>query len=136
MPPESTSVKPRYDKPLNVFSFGCVTIHIMTHQWPVPDDQVTQDLKALSEIERRMKYLCNVKIIMPLKMLIGSCLENVPDQRPTIGKVMQKLRSIVTEESLSVYDNVIELEKHLKSLKVVETVSPNKDVNNHDCYII
>ena len=132
MPPESTSVKPRYDKPLDVFSFGCVTIHITTHQWPVPDDQVTQDLKALSEIERRMKYLRNVKIIMPLKMLISSCLENVPDKRPPIGEVVQKLRSIVTEESLSVYDNVIELEKHLKSLKVVETVSPNKDVSNHD----
>ena len=131
MPPESTSVNPRYDKPLDIFSFACVTIHILTHKWPVPDDQVTLDLKALSEIERRMKYLRHVKIITPLKMLIGSCLENAPKKRPTIGEVVQKLQSIVTEESLVVYSNVIELEKQLKSLKVVETVSPNRDVSNH-----
>ena len=135
MPPESTSVKPQYDKPLDIFSFGCVTIHIVTHEWPTPDDQVTQDLKALSEIERRMKYLRSVKIIAPLKMLIGNCLENKPDQRPTIGEVAQRLQSIVKEQSLSAYDNVIELEKQLKSLKIVETVSPNKDVSNRNCYM-
>ena len=137
MPPESTSVKPQYDKPLDIFSFGCVTIHIVSHEWPIPDDQViqvTQNLKALSEIERRMKYLRNVKVITPMKMLIGNCLENKPDQRPTIGAVVQRLQSIVKEQSLSVYDNVIELEKQLKSLKIVETVTPNKAVSNCNCY--
>jgi len=129
MPPESTSVSPRYHKPVDIFSLGCVTIHIMTHQWPVPDDQVTPDRQVLSEIERRMKYLNIVKIIMPLKMLIASCLENVPEQRPTIDKVVQKLQSIVTKESLPVYDNIIELEKQLKSQKIVESVSANRDVS-------
>ena len=132
MPPESTSVKPQYDKPLDIFSFGCVTIHIVTHEWPIPDDQVTQDLKALSEIERRMKYLRNVEDKFPLKMLIASCLKNVPDQRPEIDEVIQKLQDIVIQESLLASANVIELEKHLRNQKIVETVSPvtnNKDVS-------
>ena len=134
MPPESTSVKPQYDKPLDIFSFGCVTVHIVTHKWPIPDDQVTQDLKALSEIERRMKYLRNVEDKFPLKMLIASCLKNSPDQRPEIDEVIQKLQDIVIQESLLTSANVIELEKHLKSQKIVETLSrpveSNKDVSN------
>ena len=133
MPPESTSVSPRYHKPVDIFSLGCVTIHTMTHQWPVPDDQVTPDMKVLSEIERRVKYLHIVKIIMPLKMLIASCLENVPEQRPTIDKVVQKLQSIVTEESLPVYDNVIELEKQLKNQQIVKSVPANRDVSIEVC---
>ena len=131
MPPESTSLKPQYHTPVDVFSFGCVTIHIMTHKWPVPEDPVagTEDLRALSEIERRKKYLSEVKIIQPIKMLIAGCLKNEPKQRPTISEVVQKLQAIVTEQSLFVYSNVIELEKHFKSEQGVETVSANKDVS-------
>ena len=57
----------------------------------MPDDQVTQDLKALTEIERRTKYLRirNMENKFPLKKLIASCLKNVPDQRPEIDEVMQ-----------------------------------------------
>ena len=130
MPPESTSTKPRYHAPVDVFSFGCVTIHVMTHQWPVPEDQVTENLKALSEIERRMKYLQEVANILPLKMLIAGCLKNVPDQRPTISEVVKKLQSIVTRQSLCTYDNVIELEKQLKNEKVDRTVSNSKEKVN------
>ena len=134
MPPESTSVKPQYDKPLDIFSFGCVTIHVMSHEWPTPDDQVTQDLKALSEIERRMKYLRGVEDKFPLKMLIANCLKNAPDQRPEIDEVIQKLQDIVIQESLLRSANVIELEKYLRSQTIVETVSwpvaSNKDVSN------
>ena len=35
MPPESTSVNPQYHTPVDIFSLGCVTIHVMSHQWPV-----------------------------------------------------------------------------------------------------
>ena len=129
MPPESISVNPQYHTPVDIFSFGCVTIHVMSHQWPVPEDQVTKDLRALTEIERRKKYLSEVKMIKSLMMLVTACLKNSPDRRPTINEVVKKLRSIVTEESLFVYDNVIELEKQLKSGKIVETVPVKRDVS-------
>ena len=132
MPPESTSLNPKYNAPVDVFSFGCVTIHAMTHQWPVPEDQVTKDLRALSEIERRMRYLEMVKMIPSLMMLIGSCLKNIPEHRPTIGKVVEKLQNIVIDESLFVYDNVLELEKRLKSEKIDRVMSAEEDVSMHD----
>ena len=44
MPPEALSVKPRYGKPVDVFSLACVTLHLMSHQWPQPTkDQVHVD---------------------------------------------------------------------------------------------
>ena len=136
MPPESTSVNPKYHAPVDIFSFGCVTIHIMSHQWPIPEDQVTKDMRALTEIERRKKYLHEVKIITPLMMLIAGCLNNTPEQRPTISEVVQKLQNIVKGESLFVYDNIIELEKQLKSGKAVETVPVKKDVSTHNNYLL
>ena len=129
MPPESISVNPQYHTPVDIFSFGCVTIHVMSHQWPVPEDQVTKDMRALTEIERRKKYLSEVKMIKLLMMLVTACLKNSPNQRPTINEVVKKLQSVVTEESLFVYDNVIELEKQLKSGKIVETVPVKRDVS-------
>ena len=43
MPPEATSVRPRYGKPVDVFSLACVALHVMSHQWPVPMDRVPED---------------------------------------------------------------------------------------------
>jgi len=43
MPPEALSVNPHYGKPVDVFSFGCVMIHTMTHDWPAPKDETLID---------------------------------------------------------------------------------------------
>ena len=37
MPPETLN-KPRYGKPVDVFSLGCVALHVISHQWPEPKD--------------------------------------------------------------------------------------------------
>ena len=36
MPPEALENPPRYTVSVDVFSFGCVVIHLCTHQWPTP----------------------------------------------------------------------------------------------------
>ena len=36
MPPESLLEMPDYDVSVDVFSFGCVVIHVCTHTWPTP----------------------------------------------------------------------------------------------------
>ena len=97
----------------------------------MPEDQVTKDMRALTEIERRKKYLSEVRMIKPLMMLVTACLKNSPDQRPVIGEVVKKLQSIVTEESLLVYDNVIELDKQLSDQKIFEKV-----VSDHIIYFL
>ena len=39
LPPEVFSVKPHYGKPVDVFSLGCIMIHVITRQWPNPADE-------------------------------------------------------------------------------------------------
>ena len=54
MPPEALLKKPRYGKPVDVFSLACVILHVMSHQWPEPKDHVPEgSMTALTEVERR-----------------------------------------------------------------------------------
>ena len=119
MPPESLEDVSHYGMPVDIFSFGCVTIHLMCHKWPVPDR------KGASEIEKRWKYVREVEVISPLMNLITECLKDAPKERPTIIEVVQKLQSTVVEYSLATPD-VIELEKNLANGKGDGTVSIGK----------
>ncbi|XP_065914561.1 uncharacterized protein [Dysidea avara] len=91
MPPEAVSRKPRYGKPVDVFSLACITLHIMSHQWPEPKDLLPEDsMTALTEVQRREDYLlfCTQS---SLKQLVESCLHNKPEQRPQISAVCKSL---------------------------------------------
>ena len=97
MPPEALSVKPHYSKPVDVFSLACVALHIMSHQWPEPKDQVqhiNNSVVALTEVQRRDGYL---ECCTPpsLKELVKSCLNNIPKQRPDISLVHKELNKVL-----------------------------------------
>ena len=95
MPPEAISVNPCYGKSIDVFSLGCVSLHLMSHQWPQPLDQVRQGtLTALTEVERREEYL-KLCTLSSLKQLIELCLQNDPDQRPEIAAFHKEINSII-----------------------------------------
>ena len=46
MPPEALSVNPQYGKPIDVFSVGCVCVHVISMEWPIPLDQVVNQFHA------------------------------------------------------------------------------------------
>ena len=99
MPPEALLVKPRYGKPVDVFSLGCVMIHMMTHIWPVPTDEVCVDKItgkkiARDETERREDYLKLIQEPEQLKELILQCLNNLPEKRPSISDISEVFRTL------------------------------------------
>jgi len=97
MPPEAISVNPCYGKSIDVFSLGCVSLHLMSHRWPQPLDQVRQGtLTALTEVERRREYL-ELCTLSSLKQLIESCLQNEPNKRPEIAAFHRKIKTIKAE---------------------------------------
>ena len=98
MPPEALLNKPRYGKPVDVFSLACITLHVITHIWPQPKEQVqidpiTYSMTALTEVQRREDYikLCSSP---PFKRLVESCLHNQPERRPSISSVCTDLKSL------------------------------------------
>ena len=107
MPPEAlaASGSVKYERELDVFSFGCVMLHTLSHQWPTPSepvvtDPVTFEVKGRTEIERRSSYFDKIEdragMLIPT---IKSCLNNIPKNRASIVQVCSQLEGLVDKDS-------------------------------------
>ena len=125
MPPEVLTDRPSYSVSVDLFSFGCVMLHTLSHVWPTPrqsviGDQKTRELIALSELQRRETYmqkLVNRPSSLPaeVKDLIIQCLSNYPEERPKIQTVTDLLANIKSQHtstlSLTLLDVQVQLQK-------------------------
>ena len=76
MPPEALDSTPKYSVSLDIFSYGGIVLHVINQEWPSPESPVRRctrgkdKLIALTEVERRKKYLDKMKdgteILIPL----------------------------------------------------------------------
>ena len=93
MPPEALRPEPKYGKPLDRFSFGCVTLQILTHTWPAP--KVVAN-KRPHPWEDRKYLLSNPspeqrdEFIQPI---IIPCLDIKPEKRRTFEAIYHTLTS-------------------------------------------
>ena len=98
IPPEAFEDNPHYDTSLDVFSYGGVMLYTVSGKWPTPTAQIKQDpitneLKTLSEVERRQQYLDEVTgQAEVLKPLIMDCLNNDHSLRPSILDLSNKIK--------------------------------------------
>ena len=102
IPPEVLSDEPvEYEAEVDVFSFGCVMLHTLSHQWPTP----SQPVGTRSEVERRQKYLDVIteqRVAWKLKPFESSaiinvaknCLSNIPKDRPSMEDVCSYLKCV------------------------------------------
>ena len=113
MPPEAlaASGSVKYERELDVFSFGCVMLHTLSHQWPTPSepvvtDPVTFEVKGRTEVERRSSYFDKIQdkagMLIPT---IKSCLNNIPKNRASIVQVCSQLEGLVDKQDSSTDKN-------------------------------
>ena len=88
MPPEALQDNPRYDHKLDVFSYGCLILSVLTHQWPIPQ------MELVSEWDRRSKYTSLIPSDHPLLHFTKSCLENDPHNRPNMSDAIKCIQGI------------------------------------------
>ena len=101
MPPEALEDVANicYGEELDVFSFGCVMLHTLSHEWPTPSQAVIINpdtgivTGGRSEVERRSRYFERIDrsrsdVLIPL---IESCLSNLPKNRPSIVTLCDRL---------------------------------------------
>ena len=101
MPPEALEdvTNIHYGKELDVFSFGCVMLHTLSHQWPTPSQAAIINPETglatggRTEVERRSQYFERIDrsrsdVLIPL---IESCLSNLSKNRPSIVRVCDQL---------------------------------------------
>jgi len=72
MPPEALKHSPEYTVSVDVFSFGCVIIHLSTHKWPSPVHVPKGEF--ISEFLRREKYISEMGDSYLVSM-VKQCLE-------------------------------------------------------------
>ena len=101
MPPEVLDEEdPKYGTPVDVFSFAGVALHLFSEKWPTPSghkkrDPTTKKMVSLSEVERRQQYLDTMIVEgTALKEMVMRCLDDDPDERPSIQEVSQMIKSV------------------------------------------
>ena len=97
MPPESGVDNPNYGTALDIFSFGGITLFVVSGEWPTPTaltefDPKTRSVRGFTEVERRQQFLDKlVGVAEELKPLTEKCLDNDPKMRPNINAVSEVL---------------------------------------------
>jgi len=111
MPPEALQGdEVHYGVKLDVFSFGCVMLHVLSNKWPAPTqpvvtDPVTREHKGRSEVERRSSFFDYIVATLDrrksgaLISLIKLCLSNLPGDRPSISTVNRQLDDMMSKEA-------------------------------------
>ena len=108
MPPEALSVNPQYGKPIDIFSVGCVCVHVISMEWPIPLDQVVNNV-VLSEVQRRKRYFTKMVNYPSVEQLVKQCVQDKPEERPVIEEVTRGLKNINHDHQSHGDDNIIDL---------------------------
>ena len=124
MPPEALEDNPSYDQKLDVFSYGCLILHVFTHQWPIPTAQyvlstnlfrqIQKSYHLVKEWKRRSNYTTAISRDNPFFSFTKSCLDNNPKKRPTMSDAIICAEHAVS--SLPPLKNTLEMMKNIDLL--------------------
>lgn len=88
MPPEASRYPPSYSDQIDTFSFGVVSLQVMTRQFPQPSSS------RVSEIERRRSDISLVEpdhVMLPITL---SCLKDTDILRPAVIQLCRKMKQL------------------------------------------
>ena len=99
MPPEAWFDNPQYNSSLDIFSFGVVMLHTLSHEWPNPLGRLVSATEVRLEVDRRKPYLDKIgnSVLRPLIMM---CLGQEPKDRPATSEVFHILSSCMGKQSV------------------------------------
>ncbi|XP_065887107.1 uncharacterized protein [Dysidea avara] len=99
MPPEALKHEAAYyDSKLDIFSFGCTIIHLVTEKFPQPTNQYVPFEKNTfirqSEVERRIEFITQMSSsdYNRLQQIAIQCLYDVANGRPTASHICDYLK--------------------------------------------
>ena len=120
MPPEALKDKPVYDHKLDVFSYGCLILHVLTGQFPQPTDQfIPGKMKffytKVPEWDRRSKYIQQIPRQNELLPLAKRCLNDLFVGRPEMIDCHQFVERILL--------------KHPKTQSAIELIREKEAAN-------
>ena len=106
MPPEAVRDRPVYTEKIDCFSFGVITLQILTRKFPKPGDRRKSieishpDLPGgiaevpVSEIERRQNHISEVDPDHPLLQVTLDCLKDRDVERPSAQQLCERVAAL------------------------------------------
>ena len=102
MPPEAVKDKPVYTEKIDCFSFGVITVQIMTRLFPQPGDRQKEIeienigivMKPISEHERRQNHIGRIDSNHPLLKIALSCIQDKDTERPNAQELCKMVRTL------------------------------------------
>ena len=112
MPPEALVSGPMYTTKLDIFSFGGLILHVVTHQWPTPGADLDRafQVRQATEVERRRAHFEKMDEKSALTTLAKKCLSNNPHQRPDATELIEEIEKL---ESSWPFDSTLEMQLKL-----------------------
>ena len=101
MPPEALNDNPDYGTSIDVYSFGVLIVHLLCAQWPIPstgnivNPENPDKLIAVTEFDRRLKFIKEIGLDHALMPLIRKCLRNNPPSRPNATNIAETLMEVM-----------------------------------------
>ena len=98
--PEALADRPVYGLPLDIFSYGGVTLYITTQTWPHPASWIRFDpntgrREVLSEVQRRQCYLNMIpEDTTDLKLLVIACMDDNPNNCPSVAQISTTIKRL------------------------------------------
>ena len=106
MPPEAVQDKPVYAAKIDCFSFGVVSIQILTRQFPNPGDRLQRVelqhpglptgsvLVEVSEVNRRQNHISQVDSNHSLLPIALHCLKDKDSERPSAHELCERVADL------------------------------------------
>ena len=103
MPPEAVQDKPVYIEKIDCFSFGVITVQVLTRQFPNPGDRLQrvklnhpglptgQLLVQVPEVQRRQNHISKVDPNHPLLKVALDCLKDKDNERPSAYQLCERV---------------------------------------------
>ena len=135
MPPEAlVGNEAIYGVTIDVFSLGCVCLHMISMQWPTPKpvkllNSKTGGFVALTELQRREEYLIKFRQFPALRALVVQCLNGFARNRPGIRTILEGLR--IVQHNLVSHENSSIIELHDSVVNYRRLLAQKQDQLEH-----
>ena len=142
MPPEALTSPPHYSNKLDCFSYGVLTVQIVTRNFPNPTNATYivrdssfptgQAAVFIPEVDRRKKDIDLIDHDHPLRPVALHCLEDRETKRPSVDDLCEQLTSLKRERRYT--DSVEQFRNQIASVQRLELELQRKTYNAKEQY--